>query len=78
MSWNYRIVKYRDGSGYGLHEVYYDKDGKPINRTENPATFTSHDFEGPGGIENSLIMARTDARKRPVLDEAEIWPAVPS
>lgn len=23
MSWNYRIVEYADGSGFGLHEVYY-------------------------------------------------------
>jgi hypothetical protein len=23
MSWNYRIVRYRNGEGFGLHEVFY-------------------------------------------------------
>ena len=30
MTWNYRVVKYSDGSGYGLHEIYYDDDGVEI------------------------------------------------
>ena len=32
--WNYRIVRHRVGKGliwYGLHEVYYKKDGKTID-----------------------------------------------
>ena len=73
MSWNYRIVKYRDGS-FGLHEVYYDADGKPRSMTEKPAEFTAWDSEGPQGIRKSLLMASADARKRPVLDEADTWP----
>jgi hypothetical protein len=28
MTWNYRIVRRRDGT-YGLHEVYYDDNGEP-------------------------------------------------
>ena len=26
MSWNYRVMKY-DNEGFGIHEVYYHKDG---------------------------------------------------
>ena len=74
MSWNYRIIKYADGSGYGLHEVYYDDRGKPMNMTEDPATFMCDEWEGPEGIIGSLMMARTDAHKRPMLDEAATWP----
>ena len=39
MSWNYRIVEYRDGSGFGLHEVFYDDKGQPWSMTEQPASF---------------------------------------
>jgi hypothetical protein len=41
--WNHRVVKKThtlfDGSKedtYGIHEVYYDKDGKPTSLTVNP------------------------------------------
>ena len=34
MSWSYRVVKKEDI--YGIHEVYYDDDGKPDMCTENP------------------------------------------
>ena len=40
MTWNYRIVKFRDEwdekEYYGLFEVYYGDDGKPEARTEDP------------------------------------------
>ena len=36
MSWDYRVVKKEDM--YGIHEVYYDDDGKPYMCTENPIT----------------------------------------
>ena len=38
MNCNYRVVRvdYDDESEYGIYEVYYDDDGKPVNRTENP------------------------------------------
>ena len=72
-TWNYRVVRYRDGSGYGLHEVHYDDAGLPWGMTTNPAGFACDIDEGPNGIIESLLMARTDARKRPVLDEPENW-----
>lgn len=74
MSWNYRIVKYRDGSGYGLHEVYYDADGKPWGMTRRPCSFGCDLEEGPQGIVTSLLTARVDARKRAILDEPKKWP----
>ena len=38
MSWNYRITKHEDKGEewYGIHEVYYDKDGDPDMISENP------------------------------------------
>ena len=74
MSWNYRIVRYRDNKGFGLHEVYYDKDGEPWGMTEDAARFICDAEEGPGGITGSLMMARTDVRKRPMLDVPDKWP----
>jgi hypothetical protein len=76
VSWNYRVVRYRDGSGFGLHEVYYDKDGQPWGMTESAARFTCVPDEGPGGIRDSLRLAATDARLRPVLDEPGTWPGI--
>lgn len=73
-TWNYRIVQYRDGGGYGLHEVYYDDDGLPWSMTKQPASFVCGMEEGPAGIAGALMMARTDARKRPVLVEPKKWP----
>ena len=38
MTWNYRIVAidYDEEVEYGIYEVYYDDDGKPVSRTLNP------------------------------------------
>lgn len=74
MSWNYRIVRYRDGSGFGLHEVYYDKDGEPWSMTENAVSFRCDTDEGPAGIKQSLLTARVDSIKRPIFDEPEVFP----
>lgn len=76
MPWNYRIVEYRDGSGFGLHEVMYDNDGLPWSMTEEPATFTCDRDEGPNGVKQSLLMARVDAIKRPIFKQPEPghWP----
>ena len=76
MSWNYRIVRYANGDGYGLHEVMYDDEGLPWAMTEDPCTFACGVDEGPQGIKQSLLMARVDAIKRPVFDEPKKgkWP----
>lgn len=73
-SWNYRIVRYRDGLGYGLHEVYYDSEGKPWGMTARPAAFACDVEEGTAGVTQSLLQANVDARLHPVLDEPLIWP----
>lgn len=73
MSWNYRIVRYKDGSGYGLHEVFYDSEGMATNMTAEPITFFADVEEGRYGLVRSLQMAYDDATKRPVFDEPEVW-----
>lgn len=70
MGWNYRIVRYADGSGLGLHEVYYDADGKEISMTAEPASFVG---DTPEDVRSALLMAKTDAHRRPVFDEPDDW-----
>lgn len=76
MSWNYRIVRYRNNDGFGLHEVFYDKNNLPWTMTEEPASFVCGVDEGPNGVKQSLLMARVDAIKRPIFDEPDEgkWP----
>lgn len=70
MSWNYRIVKYADDSGYGVHEVYYNPDGSPRSMTQEPAVITG-DTESEIREATSMMMA--DTRKRPVFEEPPGW-----
>ena len=46
MTWNYRVVRldYEDEYEYGVYEVYYDNDGNPASRTENPVGCTGVDI----------------------------------
>jgi hypothetical protein len=72
MSWNYRIVKYHDGSGYGIHEVYYGDDGQLVSRTEEPI----------GDVHSSAFLCKEDLLDVLMkledypepLDEPETWP----
>lgn len=66
-SWNYRIVKTAD-DWYGLHEIYYDDEGH-VNAW---AEICIGLFESPDEIITTLEMMLSDARNRPVLDDAEI------
>ena len=73
--WNTRIIKhnikgfYNNGveyneTYYGVHEVYYDKQGKPIMWTENPIRLTFQDKE-----EFEILLKQIlDANSRPVLE----------
>lgn len=70
MSWSYRIVKYADGSGFGLHEVHYGPDGKESTMTEKPVGFFG---DSPEDVRSSLLMAKMDGQKRPVFDEPKEW-----
>lgn len=77
--WNYRIIKRKsirpngeEIEFYALHEVYYDKEGKPNSRTVEPITFVCDDDEKPDGIIKSLEMALDCAKRHPVLTDEEI------
>lgn len=76
MSWNYRIVRYLNNEGFGLHEVMYDEKGLAWSMTETPISFVCGIDEGPNGIRQSLLLAQLDALKRPVFDQPEQdnWP----
>jgi len=86
LTWNYRILK-RDSdyngqtfSTWAMHEVYYNKDGKPEGYTEDPITFIvddlsmGKDFDGEEELVKSLQMAYEDAINKPVLIVKDIWP----
>jgi hypothetical protein len=47
MTWNYRVVHITHGEGesFAIYEVYYDDDGRPKARTENPASPAGETFE---------------------------------
>ena len=74
MTWNYRIIKYLNKKGYGLHEVYYDNKKLPWGMTENPVGFACELSEKPKMILKMLKTACLDAEKAPVLQEPKTWP----
>lgn len=71
MSWHYRIVKYRDDKGYGLHEVYFNKSGEAWAMTSDPCSFGADFEDGPEDILKSLERATMDAINRGVFVEPE-------
>jgi len=77
MTWNYRVIRYFDGRGFGLHEVYYDDQGRPWGMTCEACRFVVDAGEDVAGIIKSLKMALKDTREFPVLDEPEKWPGLP-
>ncbi len=74
MSWNYRIVAYANGQGYGLHRVHYDANGKEIKMGERPAWFAA---DTPGEVVTGLVMAKRDAIRHPIFDEPIEWNTEP-
>lgn len=70
MHWNYRIVKYACGTGYGLHEVHYGADGHESMMTERPAGFVG---DTPEEVRSALMLAKMDASRRPVFEEPQEW-----
>ena len=70
MAWNHRIVKYLNGSGYGLHEVYYDEDGVEASMTVDPIEISA---ETPDELRDLLKLALDDATNQPVFDEPSEW-----
>lgn len=69
-TWNYRIVRYADGTGYGLHEVHYDADGMATAMSTFPVTLSGCE---PGDIRTTLDVMRHDASQRPVFDQPAEW-----
>lgn len=71
--WNTRIIKhtikYSDiiEIWYGIHEVYYYKDGRPAAWTEEPIRFS---FEDKEHFEDMLRQI-SDAKERTVLEEID-------
>lgn len=72
--WTYQIVKYKNGSGFGLHEVFYDAAGKPWGMTVDPEGFQVDNTESADDLKLMLAKALADALLQDVLDEPEIWP----
>ncbi len=74
MTWSYRVVRKIEtgydnlGEYYGIHEVYYDDDGKPEMVTVDPI--------GPAGDTLKELKCdlayMLDALKKPVLDYEDI------
>lgn len=65
--WNYRIIRYKKGGGYGLHEVFYDNRGEPDMMTERAIEFTG---DTPDEVISQLKMALVDT-KQPILDASQ-------
>lgn len=60
MTWRYNIVRFPDH--FGLHEVYFDEEGRPNGMTEN--SIISVDLEeGVEGIKSSLALMVDCAEK---------------
>jgi hypothetical protein len=71
MTWSYRICRYRNGEGYGLHEVYYRPDGTARAMTVDPVTFDGDTLDE---VCNALELALRGATQKPVFEEPETWP----
>ena len=71
MTWSYRIIRHLDTQeehGYlALHEVHYGDDCR-VHLWVKESIFVCGGEEGPEGIIQSLEMALSDARNRPVLE----------
>jgi len=69
MSWNYRVMRQmtEDGYWYGIHEVYYDKDGKPEKHSSNPDPVVGEDLD----VLRDVIDKFNRAAAKPVLEWRE-------
>lgn len=68
MSWNYRVLAHKqfDEIHFYIHEVYYDKDGKPDGYTERPVIVNSDSIKGMRWVTNRM----KEALSKPIL---KIW-----
>jgi len=75
MTWNHRVIrrKYENGEEYfAIHEVYYNKDGKPNMVTTLPITIVEESVDDLA-ITIDLIRKCLD---KPVLDYDKDFPDV--
>ena len=81
--WTYQIVKYKDKSGFGLHEVYYNDDDEPWSMTSDPEVLNhlGPDIDGDPvtaeGLKQSMAVMLADAIRHDVLIEPEEWAECP-
>lgn len=66
MNWNYRIIE--RGGRYGIHEVFYDNDGRIMSWTEEPIDLVRGNAKQLRGDLKHMVADM----KRPVLHEAEL------
>jgi hypothetical protein len=69
MTWNYRIMHYRDehpefGHPFGIHEVYYADDGTVTGWTGDAIALVGHDLDDLG----RRLRAMLEAFQKPVLE----------
>lgn len=82
MSWNYRLVCRSDGEDtfIELHEVYYNKDGKPWCRTEEPILSSCITLYPEQTKEECIeelrkeVLYMLEACKAPILNDSDIDP----
>jgi hypothetical protein len=72
VSWNYRVVRFKDDleyteEYYEIKEVFYDINGKPVGYSD--AVCGSDTYEG---LFECMSMMQS-AHAKPVLDEAEFY-----
>jgi hypothetical protein len=68
MTWNYRVVRtiHSEEESFAIYEVYYDDDGRPEARTEEPAYPAGETLEGLQEDMQWYLSALSE----PVLDDA--------
>jgi hypothetical protein len=66
---NWRIVKYSNGTGFGLHEVYYNDDNSLRSMSARPF----HVGDPADEIRQAAMMANADAHRQPVLEQPTGW-----
>jgi hypothetical protein len=72
MSWNYRIVRFKDSEVeeddyYEVKEVFYDNVGKPVGYSD--ATLGANTYDGLFKVAGLM----QSAHAKPVLDEEEFY-----
>jgi len=72
MGWNHRILAHEHkGEIYlEIHEVYYDKDGKPTGYTKNGVTVGDEELKGIIWVLNKMV----DATEKPILWAGDKFP----